>query len=830
MEKEDLRPLAWVVEEVCGKPEHEQYYTRAYFNWVHLIQMVDPRQGKFDEVKCEELVSKMSETQITSLELLQEWWEGQIQEQKVAEDIRSNILTAAMVPLMDDVSLATQPAGMAEAVKNIAQSETLPFDPKLEESSYHTALFMLWRCEFLVRDGMREYSLQSTRRWASIAGCNQRVAWLSFKDALAGSTNFLPSESQSMRKLIPPKKASLVICPWLGLKDKRAAQKDTEGWPHYLWDVKRKRTVEVRSLTAVGQRPRYVAVSHTWGRWRLREEPSVDVDGVPWKVPLNSKFDVRTMGQTLDSKIRFAEYVWIDLYCIPQETQDSELIRIRDSEIARQGEIFSNATSTIVWFNDVASWKGLEIAVLWFAATFLKQSRSQSEAGSPPQLEPWIKLFEREANITPTGLFKGYQYTGRQSLTSATPSGWFSSLWTLQEACLCPHIILAQQDWRIFAVGPNNLMITLDNLVAIVVGFQLHQEHLREAVFTENEFEQLPYMVVINHKSNPLAQNVIDRAQSLPPEEAFRLPDMPRAATELQFILDDTEMTQLLDIEPLTVLALANQRYCKHSRAQAIMSVLGATKWFNRHLADYGSGPREDNLVLGTFPLEFVKEIKSQLGVKFFTSVGSGSEVCPKEAFKRNAEQNTMEIQPIGSMLPFSSSRSRPKRALTNAYTKDSKGHPSALGWNILEDGSVEITSVAILASVSSDLAKDKTSQTHLSHLKARIIAHSCQNGWLVKDETLSTFLEGYSPHFNIYAVILTHGTMSRCYSGLILQEVVRPGGYGSPEVQKVLSKLQEYKPPTKLLVRVGTWALWDLKSTTEADLPSVKGVDWRVL
>ncbi|KAK9437390.1 uncharacterized protein VB005_08378 [Metarhizium brunneum] len=830
MAKEDLRPLATVVEEVCGKPEHEQYYTRAYFNWLHLVEMVDPRQGKFDKAKCEEVVSKMSETQITSLGLLREWWDGQIQERKVAEDIRSNISTAAMVPLMDDVDLADHPAGMAEAVKNIAQSETLPSNPKLEESSYHEALFMLWSSEFLIRDGMHEYSLQATRRWASIAACNQRVAWLSFRDALAGSEGLVPSEAQSMRKLIPPMQTSLVICPWLGLKDKKAAQKDSEGLPHYLWDVKLKRTVDVSSLTAVGQRPRYIAVSHTWGRWRLKEEPAVDVDGVPWKVPLNSKFDVRTMGQTLDSKIPFAEYIWIDLYCIPQETQDSELIRIRDSEIARQGEIFSNATSAMIWFNDVASWKGLEIAVLWFAVTFLKQSKSRSEAGSPPALERWIELFEREANITPTGLFEDYQYTGRQSLTSATPSGWFSSLWTLQEACLCPHIILAQRDWRIFAVGPKNLMVTLDNLVAIVVGFQLHQEHLRDGIVTVEEFEQLPHRVELCHEIDPLAQDVLERVESLPNEEAFRLPDMPRAATELQFILDDTEMTQLLDIEPLTILALANQRYCRHSRAQAVMSVLGATRWFSRHLAEHGSGPRENNLVLGTFPLEFVKEIQSQLGVKFFTSTGSGSEVCPKEAFKRNAEQNTLEIQPIGSMLPFSSSRSLPKRILTNAYSEYSKSHPSALGWNILQDGSVEITRVAILASFSPDLAKNEISQTHLSHLKSRIIAHSCEKGLLVKDEALGTFLGGYSPQFNIYSVILTHGTTSRSYSGLILQEVVRPGGYASARVQKLLSKLQGYKLPTKLLVRVGTWTLWDWKSTTEADLPCVKTVDWRVL
>jgi hypothetical protein len=260
------------------------------------------------------------------------------------------------------------------------------------------------------------------------------------------------------------------------------------------------------------------------------------------------------------------------------------------------------------------------------------------------------------------------------------------------------------------------------------------------------------------------------------------------------------------------------------------MSVLGATKWFSRHLAEHGSGPSEDNLVLGTFPLEFVKEVKNQLGVKFFTSIGSGFEVCPKEDFKKDAEQNSVEVRPIGSMLPFSSSRSRPKRVLTNAYSEYSKSQPSALGWKILLDGSVEITAVAIFASFRPDLAENQTSHTHLSQLKTRIYIHFCEERFLVKDVALSTFLGECSPRFNIYAVILTHGTMSRSYSGVILQEVVVPGGYTSPKVKRCFQGCKDTHHPPKLLVRVGTWTLWDLKLTTEADMPSMRNVDWCVL
>ena len=44
-------------------------------------------------------------------------------------------------------------------------------------------------------------------------------------------------------------------------------------------------------------------------------------------------------------------------------------------------------------------------------------------------------------------------------------------------------------------------------------------------------------------------------------------------------------------------------------------------------------------LYLGVFPLEFVDEVKNQLGVEFFISIGSGFEVCPKEIFKKDRSQ-----------------------------------------------------------------------------------------------------------------------------------------------------------------------------------------------
>lgn len=550
MASENVEPLAAVVEKVWGKPEHEQFYTRAYFNWVHMLYMVDPRQGKFNESKFDRLMAAMSETQLSSLQMLREWWDGNIQDRKLSEAIASNILSAAMAPLMDAVDLAGKAHQLQEHVNRTAENESLPFDPQCEESSYHRALLQLWQAEFCIRPAHTDFTLASTRRWATIAACNQRIAWSVFEDALAGSKTLLPSIAQTNRKLTFPMRATLAVCPWLGLKQRKATLGPTEGLPYYLWDVQAQRTLEVSTLTRGGSRLRYLTISHTWGRWRCETESLAVVDGVPWSVPMNSRFDVRNLPREMKDKAFFsAPYVWIDLFCIPQDTTDAELLGIRDSEIARQGEIFSNAGGAVIWFNDVPDWHGLETAVLWFAATFLKQSRSQSKEGSPA-LEPWLDLFEKEANQKATGFFGDFEYTDWESIKSALPCGWFSSLWTLQEACLRPDILLVDRNWRLFAVGPKNLVIMLDNLIAIALGFELHKEAMAAVEVTTEDLEGIPDGRIEVDNPDTKLREFLRKTDSLPVDEAFKLPQMPRAAAELRYILNYFEMTQLLDASP----------------------------------------------------------------------------------------------------------------------------------------------------------------------------------------------------------------------------------------------------------------------------------------
>jgi hypothetical protein len=57
-------------------------------------------------------------------------------------------------------------------------------------------------------------------------------------------------------------------CTWLKQQPRQI------GMPFFLWDVKNERTRPVQEIVEEdGNLPDYVAVSHTWGRWKKETEP-----------------------------------------------------------------------------------------------------------------------------------------------------------------------------------------------------------------------------------------------------------------------------------------------------------------------------------------------------------------------------------------------------------------------------------------------------------------------------------------------------------------------------------------------------------------------------
>ena len=197
--------------------------------------------------------------------------------------------------------------------------------------------------------------------------------------------------------------ASLSPCGWL---EKINASEDL---PHYLWDVKERRTVLTKDLSGQIE---YTAISHTWGRYKYKDYtrfPKIYLDAMKeWSITQNSKFKVEQLPDILASVPFNTPYVWFDLVCIPQEPIDEQLIFISAQEIGRQAKIFRRAKIAAAWFNDIDTWKAINASISRLSMHFLQGGDADDLLKSiqdPPGLhrDQKLELFEdaSEANEAP---------------------------------------------------------------------------------------------------------------------------------------------------------------------------------------------------------------------------------------------------------------------------------------------------------------------------------------------------------------------------------------------------------------------------------------------
>jgi hypothetical protein len=198
----------------------------------------------------------------------------------------------------------------------------------------------------------------------------------------------------------------------------------------------------------------------------------------------------------------------------------------------------------------------------------------------------------------------------------------------------------------------------------------------------------------------------------------------------------------------------ANVRFCtagRRGRAEAIMSSLGITEWFN-------SKPQvgDNDLVLDMYPLEFLREAHSKIGPDFYlASSESPSPWAIFDPFKQRS----------GTMLPFGRARDSRYRmkSLTRRGTLPCGNaddfHPSVPSWQIQRDGGVRIHQAAILAS-----NKEKSTLSHSMVLlglwgsRHRTSQHVILSDWIAKQPKI----------FDTFAVCSTKGGSHNI--GLILQ------------------------------------------------------------
>lgn len=382
--------------------------------------------------------------------------------------------------------------------------------------------------------------------------------------------------------------------------------------PYYLWDRYARETVET-NLLGPGKLPRYYCISHTWGRWR---QDGAMVSGIPWPVPKNAMFDVHALPQMFAELEWPVRYLWFDLFCIPQEGQPQQ----QAEEIGKQAEIFQQAENMIIWMHDVCGWDYVRKAAVWTGLNFLRcmgiKAGGLEEAAIvevsnlmnqlDDELPGYVDIWNKQVGVELTSF--GDRWEGHEDGDPA--SMWFSSLWTLQEAYLCPGALLADRSWKLLGIGQGSsaeILLTLDNLASLFSG------PAGDVLSVDQRDIQKPSWV------SALKRTLMK----------WQLIDLP-----LQ--------------NPGLLLLAAEARVATGSRVEAIMSALGCTKWFEAYRRESdGLAPTQRlDLVLGMYPVEFLREAHRKLGGVFWL-------------YRRGHPETMRQVNagiPVGSLLPLASS------------------------------------------------------------------------------------------------------------------------------------------------------------------------------
>ena len=533
-----------------------------------------------------------------------------------------------------------------------------------------------------------------------------------------------------------PKRLSATLAPLPWLTESHIY----DSFPHFLWDVREQRTIETTSL---GFRPQYIAVSHTWGRWKRHSEPSLKIPGVPWLVPQNDLWDVLTLPQQLRKIPGRYRFVWFDLVCIPQDVEPgSLLLQIECNEISKQAAIFGNAARATMWLSTVEAYEFeqlqatvIEWALLsgkfWHGAAWERDESDELE-----RLHPGLfsNAHHIRKNMRSMSESVPLVREDRRSLigTDADPieyiHPWFTSLWTLQELCMRPDMWVCRRDWTPLRIHDTECWqydqnLAFDGILALV-------ERFKDTVLLDTEWRPLNRAEAEAQEAQAKIEGEAVRRDYFYPEmfanpeifsddsckltnnkwisveEAMRTgyaPDSFKASSLVDHMLYGmlcrTGMDHLISISPMDILVLADRRQCMrdNNRAEAIMSAIGAVEW-------YKDTATNKEFVHNRYPISFLTEVRAKVGDGEFFRSRFLNYAALKIA--KNFDKTGELPSAAGTVLPFGVDFT-----FDVAYSQlgidldqvQQESHPSLQTWRIQLDASVTLTKVGILASTQNE-------------------------------------------------------------------------------------------------------------------------------
>ena len=608
------RPISQSVNDHIGRSQPGNRFLAGLEIWNWMSETLG------DQIPNVSLFHFLSVSQVNSYRLLLEWWEGRSQLVAPSEHARK-VLTL----LSDSRSNSWR----------LRRSKALRLYPDNIKSPYNRALSLLFQTEFCqfshdTRPN-KSLKLQNERHLsAQLAACQRIAHSFYFNDMLSSSQakEELSASNQMRKEMDNHIGASIQPCRWLNLREKSKDQ-----LPKYLWDVAAKQTVLAKEIKEF---PQYVTISHTWGRWRVRDRPRVEIQGVPWLVPENTRFCIQDLPDELQRLPFSCAYIWFDLFCIPQDRSKEAQV-----EISRQAAIFAGAACSVVWLNEVETWNGVDNALHWLSLGYMKKFGLGTYNIRTDVLDD---MMVQIVDTLPANLFNG----------KIIRPYWLTSLWTLQEVCLRPDMFICNRTWQILKINPT-VPIALDTITALL----LH---------------------TIMNDNLGIGKYGVD--------------GYPTPVGELYIMLCDTGLIKLPIMSQLDVMMFGEQRYCEARRAEAIMSVLGTTDWFNDQLSQSPISLPNDHLVLGKYPISFVRELKKKLGAGFFGGVYSFNLGSIFDELDQDCQVDRPNV--LGTLLPFQPGycTELPKTTL-ELYTN--QDHSTVKNWEILLDGSVRVTKAAVI-------------------------------------------------------------------------------------------------------------------------------------
>ena len=506
----------------------------------------------------------------------------------------------------------------------------------------------------------------------------------------------------------------------------------------------------------------------------MRKTPGLNMSPmVPWLVPENDLFSVQTLPAGLKQLAHNfgLRYIWLDLFCIPQNGSTEA-----HKEISRQAIIFGGAVYAVVWFNTTETWDFLRQIMSWMILETLRDKKLFARGFDVFDTHPCLKIaFEGltqqlERKAIPVE-YLDYCSARMDENLAPVSIPWFSSLWTLQEISLRPDMLLVNKNWEPLTIG-HKTHVAIDTIL-----------YLTSMVF-----------------------------RSRHPVSA------PPAIHWLDSLFFNSGIGHGFLKNPINLLNVASSRHCSRSRSEAIMSVLGCVDWHRKRKADRLHV--ESNALVSAsgsnfwlYEFEFVLEVRQKYGFAFFFTKYGG----------RNFFMDVVDSKrPFGTILPFSGT-ALPDRLMPTGDTypiTDITGHPSVDNWTLLRDGSVKVNKVCILYQTS------RTYSRHICELNPHIFEDAClivgpplklrpkNRDLLEPSELLSLreWMDKFPTMSPLYAVVLCHGRNGGgTIDGFIFAEVP----ILTRLKDKVLAKLADFK------------LLPDFEMDFISRLPETEEVDW---